>query len=348
MNREPSTGGGGSTQILTVGVSLRLARGGDVTTTFSTAGVPVGDRAELLRDAVWKSVVKVEIDHQAGPEELDVSVAVTPFGPVELCSVLATPVHVRRTPALARLLEEPAVFVGLQVTGSSVVIQHGRSATLRSGEFALYDTATPYTLLNGGGMHQHFFRFPRAALALPDDALTAVSATTFGADEPIARFAASYFNQLATQPDLPGSAHAESLGQPTIDVLRAAITTRLDDRTLAAPAMEATLEARILEHLRRHLTDPDLSASRVADALHISVRYLYAVLERSGIVLGDWVRSHRLEASRRELARPDLQHLTIANVAFRSGFRDAATFSRAFKAAFGMSPRAWRELSRSL
>ena len=316
-------------------------------TRFTTAAVPVQDRAELLRDAVWRSVVKVEIDHQAAPQDLDVSVTVAPFGAVELCSVHATPVHVRRTPALARLLEEPAVFVGLQVTGSSVVIQHGRSATLQPGEFTLYDTASPYTLLNSGGMDQHFFRFPREALALPDGALTAVAATTFGADHPIAGFTASYLARLATQADLQDSPHAEALGQPTIEVLRAAIATRLDDRGLARPSLEATLEARILDHLRRHLTDPELSAQRVAAALHISVRYLYAVLERSGIVLGDWVRSHRLEACRRELARADLRQATIASIAFRWGFKDAATFSRAFKAEFGMSPREWRELSRA-
>ncbi|MFC0678557.1 helix-turn-helix domain-containing protein [Lysobacter korlensis] len=317
-------------------------------TRFTTATVPVRDREELLRDAVWTSVVKVEIDHQTAPQDLDVSVVVAPFGPVELCSVQATPVHVRRTPKLARLLEEPAVFVGLQVAGSSVVIQHGRSATLRPGEFALYDTATPYTLLNGDGMDQHFFRVPRAALALPDAALASVSATTFGDDHPIAKFAASYLGRLATQTDLQDSTHAEALGAPTIEVLRAAIATRLNDRGLAHPALEATLEARILDHLRRHLADPELSASRVAAALHISVRYLYAVLERSGIVLGDWVRSHRLEGCRRELARPDLRDRTIASIAFRWGFRDAATFSRAFKAEFGMSPREWRRLSGSL
>jgi AraC-like DNA-binding protein len=319
-----------------------------VITTFTTANVPVRDRAELLRDAVWKSVVKVEIDHQAPRENLDVTVTVMPFGTVELCSVRATPVRVRRTPALARLLEEPAIFVGLQVTGSSAVIQHGRAATLLPGQFALYDTATPYTLLNGRGMDQHFFRIPRKALALPEAALNAVAAVTLGADNPVGRFAASYLGRLASQADLKDSAQGEALGEPTIEVLRAAIATQLDDRDAARPALEATLEARILDYLRTHLREPDLNARRIADALHISVRYLYSVLERSGIVPGDWIRSHRLDECRRELARPDLRQRTISSVAYSWGFRDAATFSRAFRAEFGMSPREWRSVAGTL
>ena len=63
-----------------------------------------------------------------------------------------------------------------------------------------------------------------------------------------------------------------------------------------------------------------------------------------GIGLGDWIRAHRLENCRKDLARPGARSMTIASVAYRWGFGDATHFGRVFKDAYGMSPREWREL----
>ncbi len=56
------------------------------------------------------------------------------------------------------------MFVGLQVTGSSMVVQDGREAVLRPGDMAPYDTTRPYTLVNENGIHQHFFRIAHSEL----------------------------------------------------------------------------------------------------------------------------------------------------------------------------------------
>ncbi|MCY0943062.1 hypothetical protein O1W17_20680 [Streptomyces sp. H34-S5] len=47
----------------------------------------------------------------------------------------------------------PSVFVGLQVTGSSMVVQDGREAVLQPGDLAPYDTTRPYILVNENGTH---------------------------------------------------------------------------------------------------------------------------------------------------------------------------------------------------
>ncbi|GAA2623025.1 hypothetical protein GCM10010307_08050 [Streptomyces vastus] len=107
--------------------------------------------------------------------------------------------------------------------------------------------------------------------------------------------------------------------------------------------MEATLSLRITQYLRKHLADPDLSAARIAAAHDISVRHLYAVLSRSGISLGDWIRARRLAECRRELAGPNGRLRTIAAIGRRWGFADATHFSKVFKQAYGISPRAWRD-----
>jgi AraC-like DNA-binding protein len=98
----------------------------------------------------------------------------------------------------------------------------------------------------------------------------------------------------------------------------------------------------MIEYVKMHLTDPDLSIAMVAHEHGISERYAYLILSRSGITLADWVRTHRLEGAARELTRAAEGEETIADVAYRWGFTDHASFTRAFRRTYGLSPRAYR------
>jgi AraC-like DNA-binding protein len=107
---------------------------------------------------------------------------------------------------------------------------------------------------------------------------------------------------------------------------------------------QSTLHLRIMEYVRAHLRDPDLSAGQIASEHHISVRQLYKVLERNGVSLGDWIRTRRLEQCRREIGTSRYSLTPIASIAHRWGFRDASSFARIFRAEYGVSPREWRDL----
>ncbi|MFE4450969.1 helix-turn-helix domain-containing protein [Streptomyces sp. NPDC056796] len=313
---------------------------------LDTTDIPARDREEVIRLAVWESLVRIDIDHHLPPEDLAVHIGLDTVGPLGICSARATSVTVRRTPRLAREDEEPAVFLGLQVTGTSLVAQNGRQALLRPGDFALYDTVTPYTLLFAEGVDHHFIRFPRAALALPERALREATAVAFGSGDPLAALASTYFSQLAASEGLRSAPHADAVAEPSIELVRAVVASRLGRQDLARAPLEATLSLRITRYMRAHLADSDLSAARIAAAHDISVRHLYTVLARSGIALRDWIRSHRLAECKRELAGPEGRARTIAAVGRSWGFVDATHFSKVFKQAYGVSPRAWREANR--
>jgi AraC-like DNA-binding protein len=74
-----------------------------------------------------------------------------------------------------------------------------------------------------------------------------------------------------------------------------------------------------------------------------SVRHLCNVLGEGGVSLGEWIRARRLEECRNALAHPAGQFIAITNLARQWGFRDASSFGRSFRAAYGMSPREWRD-----
>ncbi|WP_371613060.1 helix-turn-helix domain-containing protein [Streptomyces clavifer] len=310
---------------------------------LDTAFIPPRDREEVVRNAVWESMVAVDIDHRPAAEDISVRIGLGTAGPIRICSARATAVTLRRTERLARKDEEPAVTLGVQMTGSSVVVQNDRECMLKAGEFAVYESIAPYTHLFDKGVDYRFIRFPRAALALPDRLLRDIAAVPLGSDSPIARLAFPYFSQLAITDALHQGGHADAVVEPSVELLRAVLTSQHGNASLARAPLEATLSLRITQYLRKHLADPDLSAARIAAAHDISVRHLYAVLSRSGISLGDWIRTRRLAACRRELAGPNGRLRTIAAIGRSWGFMDATHFSKVFRQAYGISPRAWRD-----
>jgi len=314
-----------------------------VSPVLDTAFIPSRDREEVVRNAVWDSVVAVDIDHRPAAEDISVRMGLGAVGPLRICSARATAVTIRRTEQLARKDEESAVFLGLQVTGTSLVAQNGRECVLKPGEFAMYESIAPYTLLFDEGVDHHFLRFPRAALALPDRLLRDTTTVTLGSDNPVARLAFTYFSQLAVSDDLHEGRHADAVVAPSVELLRAVLTSQHGNSSLAREPLEATLGLRITHYIRAHLADPDLSAARIAAAHGISVRHLYAVLSRAGISLGAWIRTRRLAECRRELAGPNGRLRTIAAVGRSWGFVDATHFSKVFKQAYGISPRGWRD-----
>ena len=70
------------------------------------------------------------------------------------------------------------------------------------------------------------------------------------AHEPAARpvRTSAYFRRLASRPDLFTVPGAEALSEPSIELMRAVITTHLDAAELGKDALKATLRLRILEY----------------------------------------------------------------------------------------------------
>ncbi|MEU1814944.1 helix-turn-helix transcriptional regulator [Streptomyces roseifaciens] len=77
----------------------------------------------------------------------------------------------------------------------------------------------------------------------------------------------------------------------------------------------------------------------------MSVRHLHRLFRdegTEGTTVSRWILERRLEHCRRELGRPGGSAPSVTAVAHRFGFTSPSHFSRAFRAAYGVSPREWR------
>jgi AraC-like DNA-binding protein len=118
---------------------------------------------------------------------------------------------------------------------------------------------------------------------------------------------------------------------------------RLDrEDEVAADTVQDALRRRVHAFIEQRLADPALSPAVIADAHHVSVRYLYKLFEGRHRGVAGWIRSRRLERSRRDLLDPALAARPVSAIAARWGLVDPAQFSRLFRAAYGTPPLEYR------
>lgn len=115
-------------------------------------------------------------------------------------------------------------------------------------------------------------------------------------------------------------------------------------RALYAPTPhpDRDLLAAIRRSIDLRLGDPGLRPGAIARDHHLSRRQLYRLFAADGVGVADWIRARRLERCARDLRDPALAHESITTIALRWGFVNPSHFSRAFRAAYGTTPREHR------
>jgi AraC-like DNA-binding protein len=101
-----------------------------------------------------------------------------------------------------------------------------------------------------------------------------------------------------------------------------------------APAQFERMQAMI----RQHMHSPRFNPQRLAALAGMSRSALYRLFESRGGV-AQHIQAMRLRRALALLSDPALATAPIASLAERAGFHDPSAFSRAFRAAYGCSPR---------
>lgn len=218
----------------------------------------------------------------------------------------------------------------------------GSDFTIANGSFATSHTDLPYrtTPLGAGGFHLRILKVPLGGLSTQDKRMRELAPRTFDDSTLVPLLGACFadLGEVAAGDD--GAAEAASLVQALAHL---ALIERGILRSSGRLGQAALRTAR-LSHARRliarHLQDPNLAPTMVADLLGISVRHLHMLFESAAKSFSQTVTEERLNRSRR-LMREAPDRL-IADIATSCGFDSLATYYRVFNAAYEMAPGDFR------
>jgi AraC-like DNA-binding protein len=311
-----------------------------VTVVFRADDQPVAARAEYWHHVVADSVTPLDLE--IPPASLDARdrLRVGELGPVRVAelSTGATSHAVRRRRHIRS--SDPDLFkIDVQTRGVGVIDQSGRQDRYARGDFTLVDLSRPCAWANEPRAGLVAVTFPRHLLPLGRDHLSRLTGVRVAGDRGTAALVSSLARQLPGRLDDLAAVEATRLGTTLMDLLSVALLTRLG-RSGEAPtrSRRRALVAGIHAYIEQRLADPSLSPSQVARAHHISVRYLHRLFEDEETTVSELIRRRRLARCHRDLLDPGLRDLPVAAVGARWGLPTAAHFSRAFRAAYGVTP----------
>jgi AraC-like DNA-binding protein len=134
----------------------------------------------------------------------------------------------------------------------------------------------------------------------------------------------------------------QSVVEGTVSFIVACLKGELERRDADRGVSADASLFRIRQYIEAHLADPELTASSVAAHFGLSRASLYRLFAPVGGI-ADHIRSRRLHRAFFDLAAAGSRNIRIGEVARRWQLGTDAHFTRLFKAAYGVTPRAARD-----
>jgi AraC-like DNA-binding protein len=237
---------------------------------------------------------------------------------------------------------EPTITMHALDRGDLAIRHAGRISRVRPGSMLLSSTDSPLAMTQRFESAMSTITIPVADARLSRAATLVSLNRPFADTDPVAATALSLLRRLTRSitdaPDQPW----EVLEGTLVALIRALVLIGASSARDARGPLSETLGERVLHHIDEHALDPGIDAAGIAAAHGISTRYLYVILRGLDISLGEHVRSIRLSYAAQLLRDPSCSGLSIAEIAYRSGFADHAHFSRTFRQRNQASPSEWR------
>ncbi|MFI9307118.1 helix-turn-helix domain-containing protein [Streptomyces triculaminicus] len=239
------------------------------------------------------------------------------------------------------------VIAAVHERGVATFIRHGEVLACGPGDLVVLDPGSPFAFDEAEDFELHLVAVPRHVLGLAQADLDHLFRRHPHADSHVAPLLTPLLQGLAASAPHRSPRTADHLAASVAELLRtlAAETRALADAPTAEPDGPGRhgLAGRLRAYANEHLGDRGLTPEAVARHHHVSVRLLHKAFAAEGTTISRWIQQRRLEECRRELARPGRLRPAVASVARHWGFAGSAHFSRRFRAAYGMSPTAWRD-----
>ncbi|MEV7278833.1 helix-turn-helix domain-containing protein [Streptomyces sp. NPDC093111] len=316
---------------------------------FDAGDLPAEHRFEWWREQVGKGAGPTRLTADS-PADFTVRAGVLPLDDVTIARLSFPPMTSERTARLIRRSDPETYELTLMLSGTLRISQAGREDTVSEGDFNLWSSSEPSrSRVAGGGpgaapSDAIVLHLPRSRVALPPARVDELLACGIPAGRGVGAVLARHLTSVVREAAYLSEADGRRIGAMTADLVTAFLAHHLDaSDSLPPPTRNRLLLDRVDLHIDANLADPTLAPPLIAARHHISVRQLHRLFEPRGETVSATIRRRRLERCAADLADPRYSALPVHAVGARWGFTDAPSFSRAFRAAYGHSPREHRE-----
>ncbi|WP_059006889.1 helix-turn-helix domain-containing protein [Streptomyces specialis] len=310
-------------------------------TEFRTDDVPRADRFGLWYDAAMRGMLPSVLtsahrdDFRGSTRRLD-------LGPVQVSTVRHPGLESLRTGRLARRTEAGYLQLVVSLSGGHRAVLARQDALLGPGEMMLFDGSEGWRVLchtDRPPVRAVLVTFRQDSLPFPASRIAGVAGRRLPGHEGLGALMTGHLTTL-----MAGAAHYRPadtgrLAGLTLDHLATWCGHVLETTgDVPAESRRRVLQEQLRAFIEHHLHDPGLTPATIAEAHHISVRYLHQLFQEQGMTVAASIRRRRLERCHRDLADPRLSACPVQGIAARWGFRDPARFSRLFRDTYGMTP----------
>lgn len=302
------------------------------TSQYSTLAVSAPRRFEYWKEVVCRHCLAAD-SKPLEQSSFDGALEVHGIGTMDICT-LASPLHYwERSAQHLRSGPNDDLWLGYTRRGFGELEQAGRKAKLAAENLFLYDAADTFRF-SLGGPENHLLRIPRALLSARLPGVTDFTARVLDDRRPGVIPLREMLRQAASTPALlQDQAMSGRYSSTLLDLL--VISLELQD--LQTTHGELDLYGRSMNYILQHLTEPDLSIERIAQAHHVSTRTVTRAFARYQQTPVAQIWKERLNASREAIERGRVR--SISHAALEFGFTDFSHFSHAFRKAFGVAPQ---------
>jgi AraC-like DNA-binding protein len=301
----------------------------------TTAGIALEDKLDFWRSAIKSVVYELDITFGSSADFQGIAENCS-LGKVQWTRIQSMPIHYQRHKR-HYAGQDAQILLCVPLLGRTEFTQFGRHIHCSRGQFMIEHSNEPYRFGYDSNVDLWAIRIPEDMLRIRVRDPARFCALTFDGQTDMGKFFLDYLDAVAGNIQHVPEPMRSLAGTQLADLL--AMVLEGDTRILnsTSSSIKAVHLARVEQHLREHLSDPELSVQSTAAACGISMRYLHLLFKETDWTFSQWVREHRLQLAYESLRRATGK-VSVAQLAYHVGFNDHAQFTRAFRAKYSRTP----------
>lgn len=227
-------------------------------------------------------------------------------------------------------------FIAFQLRGHAIMEQEEHQAALSAGDITFIDASKPCNFTYQESSRQLSLVLPRSYVEQHLRFIQLPCAQRIGADNIVAKLSQQLVLGSMQNPQM-NKIESEAVLNAVATLLQPALAGQDEGHDVHERSF-----TRSLMFIDKHIQSEQLRPEWIASEIGVSVRSLYRMFARKGLVVAQYIKNRRLDLCAQAL-RQVKERQKLGNIGYDWGFADHSHFSTAFKARFGVSPSEYRK-----